>query len=206
MHSLHYVKVCASLRLLAPEACQSRCVSGNLNTIPTRHSRRAFFRTQDGLPRDDCLSRKCAHKHAFGMGRAPILKHFGETMELCELWDASQKRFQRNIKALFFYKSDGCEFETPQSSSFFSKHWRNWKTIRVIFIWNCGIFESSEGSPMITTIYWLPNYASASEYANFLTLRYMKAISIRNKKNWLQEKYKQFPFVSSNFKCLFFNV
>ena len=102
MHSLHYVKVCASLRLLAPEACQSRCVSGNLNTIPTRHSRRAFFRTQDGLPRDDCHSRKCAHKHAFGMGRAPILKHFGETMELCELWDVSQKRLQRNIEDLFF--------------------------------------------------------------------------------------------------------
>jgi hypothetical protein len=36
------------------------------------------------------------------MGRAPILKHFGETMELCELWDASQKRFQRNIEDLFF--------------------------------------------------------------------------------------------------------
>ena len=35
------------------------------------------FRTQEGLPRDDCHSRKCAHKHAFGMGRAPILKHFG---------------------------------------------------------------------------------------------------------------------------------
>lgn len=102
MHSLHYVKVCASLRLLAPEACQSRCVSGNLNTIPTGHSLRAFFRTQDGLPRDDCHSRKCAHKHAFGMGRAPILKHFGETMELCELWDACQKRFDLKIEYLFF--------------------------------------------------------------------------------------------------------
>ena len=29
---------------------------------------------------------------------------------------------------------------------------------------------------MITKTYWLPNYASASEYTNFLTLRYMKTI------------------------------